>query len=331
MTTEKISFALPEISAEQFRKKMDREAFGGYDRVILTGTGQCYTAALAAIPAFHTLCGKNIRACHTLEVLDEAEKELKGSLLIILAGNEECGQEKECVEYANMNGAFTLAVTTNMVSDAAKSCRKKICVEEMDLQLSDKRAGTYGAFIQILFYLSLEIAQEKGSITKETACGYEQEIRSYIKEMNQWLVRQNADICETAKQWKHLKDFESIGLGDDHISAVFCGSEIMLEHKCLCSCENIEEWCHLNFFIRENEKVGTLIFADAANEGMMRIQEAVYVINRMKRPSVLFTDEAPDRFVSGMKIYQIPAPAYSWMAPAGMFAPGVLFVYYLAA
>lgn len=331
MAAGKVNFALPGVSSELFRREMEKDFLCQYERIILTGAGWCYTAAQAAVPAFRELCKVNVRVCHMLEILSGAEKELKGTLFVILVDPENCMQEVECVEYAKENGAFTLAIMAKAFSDMENISKQTIHVERLILQMPDRRAAVYGGYIQTLFYLALYLAQEKGKVTKEESCSCEKEIQSYIEEMNQWLISRNADIYGAAKEWVQLEDFESIGLGDEHSAAAYCGGEIVLECKCLCSCENIEEWCHLNFFIRENKKIGTLIFADAANEGMMRIQEAVYVIKRMKRPSILFTDAMPDMFVPGMKIYQIPAAAHSWISPAGIFAPGVLFVYYLAA
>lgn len=331
MSEEKACFDLPEVSADVFRKKMGQEDLSRYDRIILAGAGQCFAAALAAIPAFKALYGGDIKGCHTQELLSGPRKDVEGALVIILCGFAELGQEAACARFADENGAYTLAVSTDRDNGAAKICRKNICVSELVSQPLKLRPPIHSAVIQALFYLAMNMGQKKGKISEEQTERYGREIQVYIGRMNQWLIERHQDICISAKEWSTLEDFESIGLGDSYNSALFCANEMMFENKCLCSCENIEEWCHLNFFIREHEKVGTMVFADASNKGMMRIQEAVYVIHRMKRQSVLFTDGDPDAFVSGMKVYRIPAPAQSWISPAGMFAPGALFACYLAA
>lgn len=331
MSEEKICFGLSKVSVDVFRKKMGEEDLNRYGRIILTGAGQCFAAALAAVPAFKALYGGDIRGCHTQEMLSGLPKDVEGALVVILCDSTEAGQETACAGFANENGAYTLAVSVNRDNGAAKVCRKIMCVPELASEPLEQRPAVHSAMIQILFYLAMDMGLKKGNITEKQAERYGNEIRAYIEEVNRWLVEQYEDICINAKKWAALEDFESIGLGEGYISALLCANELMLENKCMCSCENMEEWCHLNFFIREHEKVGTLIFVDASNKGMMRIQEAVYVIHRMKRQSVLFTDGNPDVFVSGMKVYRIPAPAQSWISPAGMFAPGVLFVYCLAA
>ena len=100
-----------------------------------------------------------------------------------------------------------------------------------------------------------------------------------------------------------------------------------------CSHVDSEDWCHINFFLRDPQSVGTVFMVNGAAPDLDRVRESVRSALEIGRPVLVVTDAPADSFDSRAAVCRMPSPpsGYEWMLPLMDFAPGSLLSAYCAA
>ena len=69
-------------------------------------------------------------------------------------------------------------------------------------------------------------------------------------------------MFEIAEKWKDLSSFEFVASGTDMATAWFGSAKVYEASGDVATYENIEDWCHVNYFAQNPEKIGTVVVLD---------------------------------------------------------------------
>ena len=139
-------------------------------------------------------------------------------------------------------------------------------------------------------------------------------------------------MFELAGSWKDLEKFEIVGDESEFFSAQFVEEKFIECASVHASHADSEDWCHINFFLREPEKIGTIFHVNASAPDLDRIAESVRVSVAIGRPTLVVTD-ADCAFAEGAAVCRLPkAPKNApWALLMMDHAPGSLLAAYCAA
>ena len=267
----------------------DAAFFSGADRLVFAGNRQYHDAALSVCPAFESLCGLKASAC-TMEEIRCGTVRLSSKTVVLVLGPS--GQEMPSVP-----------------SDV-RLFHLPLSIREEQL-LPDYFSAVYGLLVLAL-RTAAALGAESGAVDTCRAC-----MDAYADAAALSCGAIQPQLVQAAQLLDGARDFETVGLGPELGTAGFFNRLLISATHHFSNCENAEEWCHLNFFLRKHHDTAVLLFASGVNPGMNRIVEAVTVMRRMERPLVVCTDAPAEIFPMGTQVLHHPSAPEHWMAPLG--------------
>ena len=135
-----------------------------------------------------------------------------------------------------------------------------------------------------------------------------------------------------ADAWKGFDAFDFSGAGNDYAAAWFGHAKTFEACGRYAMCINAEEWLHLNFFMRNVERIGTMVVCSGRNRAIVRVREMVqHASQDMGRPTVVVTDE-PECFSGfGAELVRVPGTAFDQSGVLTNYAPAALLMGYISA
>ena len=107
------------------------------------------------------------------------------------------------------------------------------------------------------------------------------------------MCRQVYDIAE---KWKNMEAYDFVGTGFDYAAAWFGHAKVFEALGKYAMHINSEEWLHMNFFMRNVDKIGTIIVANTTNPAMSRNKELIKFAHNLTRPLMVITDGGKEDF-----------------------------------
>ena len=98
-----------------------------------------------------------------------------------------------------------------------------------------------------------------------------------------------------------------------------------------CTHADSEDWCHINYFMRDPQHIGTIFIL---NSQAADFDRAVYTVGSslaIGRPTLIVTDADASVFPEEAVVCAIPPASETWLAPIVDFAPGAMLGAYVAA
>ena len=92
---------------------------------------------------------------------------------------------------------------------------------------------------------------------------------------------------------------------------------------------NSEEWLHMNFFMRNVDKIGTIIVANTTNPAMSRNKELIKFAHDLTRPLIVITDGSKEDFGTDTTYIKVPKSKYAINMPLTQYAPICLLAGYI--
>ena len=87
-----------------------------------------------------------------------------------------------------------------------------------------------------------------------------------------------------------MEAYDFIGTGFDYAAAWFGHAKVFEALGKYAMHINSEEWLHMNFFMRNVDKIGTVIVANTTNPAMSRNRELIRFAHELTRPLMVITD-----------------------------------------
>ena len=131
------------------------------------------------------------------------------------------------------------------------------------------------------------------------------------------MCRQVYDIAE---KWKNMEAYDFVGTGFDYAAAWFGHAKVFEALGKYAMHINSEEWLHMNFFMRNVDKIGTIIVANTTNPAMSRNKELIKFAHNLTRPLMVITDGGKEDFGVDTNYVKVPKTKYAINMPLTQFA-----------
>lgn len=333
--------SLPELLLQQYedlepktRKVLTTPEIFSVQRIVLVGCGDSYAAALATKHAFEMLTDIPTEAVTAIELARlYSTKQLgfapNNPLVIGISNSGEVARLAEALQRASALGAFTLAVTGNENSAVAKSAERILRLEIPPFAPS-VGVRSYQTSVLALLLLAIRIGEVRGKYTMDKAMEMRLEIPNQANILKNMFSEMDERIGSIAKKWVEFSVFDFAGAGFDYAAAWYGHAKVMEALGLPATQINSEEWLHLNFFMRDVEKIGTVLIANTTNPSHSRNLELVRHMAQMGRPVLVVTNGGYEDFaVENITYVKVPACIHPILMPLTQFVPLALLAAHL--
>ncbi|WP_373214475.1 SIS domain-containing protein [Ruminococcus sp. 5_1_39BFAA] len=334
--------SLPELIKQQYedlepktRTVLSFQEIFNIQRIVLTGCGDSYAAAMATKHAFEMLTAIPTEVVPAIELSRfYCEKHMgidcRNPLVISVSNSGTGARVAEAVQRARKHGCYVLGVTGNMESPLAQNSDK---VLKLEIPSFEDAPGTrsYLVSVMALLLLAVRFGEVRGKYTMDQAMDYRYDIENQGKLLEKLLPEMKMSCEKVAEEWKDFPCYDFVGAGFDYATAWFGQAKILEATGKFAMHINSEEWFHLNFFARDARHMGTVLVANTTNPAMSRNREMLKYANELHRPMVVITDGSEEDFGGEKAEYiKVPAPKYPISMPLTHFAPVCLIASYIS-
>lgn len=323
------------------KESIPEEVLKTIRKVVVTGCGDSYLAAIAGIPAFKKYSGAFASSFTALRCIDSARfmeyqtGQEDTELVIGISASGGPARVVEALRRAKEKGCRTLIITNNPESPAAKEAEFSLIVHTPPFAEPGPGLRSYYASILGLFALAAAMGEAKGICPKGQVEALCETVELFTKEYGSCLERMDDEMFELAGLWKTHESVETIGDYTDFAAACFIGAKYVEAAGMMAAAADSENWCHVNYFKRIPEKISTIFVAGKEENNHSRVLESMDQALGIGRPVLLITDT--DRNGCGARmeahVCQVPAApeGYQFLTALLQYIPGTLLAAYIAA
>lgn len=310
----------------------DEEVFG-IRRIIITGCGDSFAAGKAGKYVFEELAGIPTELVHSLDLSRFTSSAMldmqKSSTLVIAISNSgKVTRVAEALERVGMYSVLTLAITGNPESILAKSARK--CVK-LNIPSFESANGVRSYLVSILalYSLAIRFGEIKCRYPMTVAEAYRSEIISYADNVESVLDKLDSQMFEIASNNTDKRMFDFVSSGPSASTAWFSHAKIIEAVGDYASYSGVEDWFHLNCFLRNISEIFTMIIVQKGGRERSRVQELIGAMNAMKRNLWVVTESDDYELPQGVGEIRLPEAPQWWMSPLFNQVPISLLAGYL--
>lgn len=334
--------SLPQLMRDQYadlepktRTVLSTPEIFNIQRIVLTGCGDSYAALMAVKPAFEKYAKIRTEVVTAIDLARDYDKKNLGyapqsPLVIAVSNSGQVARMGEAIQRVSKHGAFTLAVTGHEESVLGQSAER---ILKLDIPKFESAPGTrsYMVCVMALYLLAIRIGEVRGRYTMDVASARRKELKALADSLEQALPAMDDTAFEVACQWKDMKAFDFAGSGFEYAAAWFAKAKIYEAIGGYAMSINTEEWLHLNFFMKDPDQIGTMIFAASDNKADSRTSETINYAAQLGRPLSVVTDTERTDIPEGVKVFMIPKAQNMLAEAVYQFAPICLISGYLMA
>ena len=317
---------------------MDEAVYKKLKRVIITGCGDSYSAAGAMLPAFKLHSGiKMAWASDPMEFCRYyGKKEVTGgfsgdeALVIAVSASGGSARIVEILTKANEMGVGAMLISNNPESKGAEAARYIFHVQTPPGCNSPGLRSYFASMIAITA-LGAYIGVRQGHITEQRFDEIKAGTIAYTKACLACYDRIDEQMFALGMTWKNYEKFEMVGDDAEGYSAQFVEEKFMECAGVHATHADSEDWCHINFFLRDPDTIGTVFLTQSQDPSFDRMKYSIRSCVAIGRPTLVVTDAEASEFPEGTVVCPIPAAPEGWMAPLVDFIPGSLLGSYVAA
>ncbi|MGI5888579.1 MAG: SIS domain-containing protein [Oscillospiraceae bacterium] len=298
----------------------EKELFDA-QKIIMTGAGDSYCAGVACAPVFETLCHMEVRAMRAIEVSRLVNSKEFGfspntPLVIGVSVSGAVSRVREAMERASFHGANTIAVTGNPDSPVGKAARHRLLVQIPDIGIAYWPGSiNYSVSMLALMKLAIRMGRAKNTISQNEAADMDKELADYIKRFQEYLPTIEEKAFNMALKFKDMRCLDFIGDYGDYATAFFGSAKVLEAYGGYTTYDDSEDWCHINYFLRDPETIGRVVIANPETPSFNRILETMNAIKQLESPTMVVSNADASQFPEGFDVFTTPAPKYPWMTP----------------
>ena len=317
---------------------LSEDLYKNLKRVIITGCGDSYSAAGAMLSAFKLHSG--IKASAVPDPMEFCRFYTKEEVccgftedqVLVIAVSASGGSERivEIMEKANKLGVNSMLITNNPESAGAKAAKTVFHVETPAGCNSPGLRSYFASMVAIVAF-GAYVGLKQGLISDERFDSIKKMIVDYVKICMKDYEKIDDQVFELAQTWKGLKKFEVIGDDVEGFSGQFVEEKFIECAGVYAAHADSEDWCHINFWLRDPHTIGTIIMVPEMAPNFDRMVTTITSAVGVGRPVMIVSDADADQFPEGACICRMPKPEELWMAPLMDFYPGSLMAGYVAA
>lgn len=310
-------------------------------KIIITGCGDSYVAAKAAIPAFKKFGGQfgndfvYDRAINVARYMNFDLRYSDSTLVVAVSCSGGPARIKEVLERAKHYGCHTLAVTNNPESPAVKTAEYSLIVGTPHFPDANPGLRNYYASLVGLYLLAAKFGEVNGISSENSFSDLVKAISDYSEAYAPVLEGIANQMFELAKDWKEYKSYDFIGDDIEYCSAFFSAAKMVEVVGSITNVDDAENWCHVSYFQKKPDCIGTMVVADKLSNDRSRIGETVKQAAGIGRPIVLIANGTKEDFgiTADIEVCTVPeAPeGFEFLLPMMNYLPGAMLAGYISA
>lgn len=304
---------------QQVEEKLSMKELFDLQSIIISGCGDSWMAAIAVKDAFEKLTKVETRAMRAIDFSRHLSSKKLGfspntPLVILISYSGAATRMIECAKRARKYGANTVAITVNLESQLAQECAN--VVSPILPKDGEFYPGclTYSAAILALFQIALRIGRVRGVLGSAFFFKTQKDLKAYCISYNSVLDNLCQKALVMAYRWKDLYAYEFIGDGSDKATACFGAAKVVETFGGYTSCQDSEEWCHVDCFFNNPRSIGRVVIVNAKSPSFSRLCETVKQIARVESPILVITDSQTD-YGECIEVINVPQAPQIWMSP----------------
>lgn len=335
--------SLPELLRQQYgdlalktRIVLTNSEIASIQKIILTGCGDSHAAAIAMRYIFEELTGIPTEVVPAIELSQFYSKKRIGfapnnPLVIAISNSGSVARIGEAAKFVVKHGGFVLGITGNEGSLLGKSSSR---ILKLNIPPFESAPGVRSYLVSLLSLLLLAIrfGEVRGCYTMDQAQAYREDIVLQSKMLERVLPQIDEQMMSLVVRWKEMEAFDFVGAGMDYATAFYGQAKIFEAVGKYAMCVNTEEWLHLNFFMKNVDKIATIVVCSKDSAAKARTQELLkYAVENMGRPTLLLTDVGADFSAGVVDVIEMPTTQYSITSSLTRFVPLALLAGYCGA
>ena len=308
----------------------------GIDTIVITGCGDSYAASLAFQPTVERSTGCRVLAPRAVEftrfVTSADLIDPKKTLVIGISTGGSTARVVEVLKKANEIGAISLVITNGPDSICAGTAKHTLVLGTPEFPNDFPGLRSYvGSLVGILAVTAL-IGKEKGVLPKTAIADWSKAIAAYIESYRHIMDKIDDQIFALSSKYSPCETYDFLGDGVEYASAFFGGAKFLECGGILCSWDDTEDWCHVGYFLKNPETVGTVFSVDKHAPDWSRVLETVGSAHKIGRPVLVVSNADKSAFPEGVDVCTLPdaAPGYEFLLPLMDHIPATLLAGYVA-
>jgi fructoselysine-6-P-deglycase FrlB-like protein len=326
------TMSLPDLIKQQYadlepkvRAALTTPEIFSVQRIVLTGCGDSYAAALATRHAFEMLTGIPTEAVAAIELsrlyhAGQLGFAPRNPLVVAVSNSGAVARIAEAVQRVNGRGAFTLGVTSDPESPLGKNAQRLL---KLDIPAFESSPGvrTYLVSVLSLLLLAIRMGEVRGNYTMDVAMAIRRDVSDQAERLGEALPEMDRHMLALARRWKDFRAFDFVGAGFDYAAAWYGHAKILEATGRFAAHVNTEDWMHLNAFMRDVDAIGTILVANTTNPCRSRNREVASGMAKLGRPMLIVTDGGKADFGIDCDYVRVPRTKYPITMPLTQFAP----------
>lgn len=331
--------SVPELIREQIwkleaqtRKVLTTPEVFAVRQIIVTGCGDSYISAMTAETVFAELAGIPTRALNAMQASRYHAPSLRlnypnNPLVLAVSNSGEVARVVEAVKHYTQQGALTLAITGNPESRLAEQASRSVHLTIPPF-VSAPGVRSHIVSLLTLYLLAIRMGEVRGQYTADEAMKLRQELEKLAQTIEGTIRATDRILYSLAENWRACPNIEILGSGPDRGTAAYGAAKLLEATGIHAIHQDIEEWVHLQYFVRDAQHTATIIVCPEGSPAFSRVLEIQPLLQRLERPYVVFTSEScAHRFDHAVAV---PLNQQSLFAPLVYSMPLALFAAYLS-
>ena len=294
-------------------------------KIIITGCGDSWLCGIATKPTFESVAKMDVEVLRNVEFSRYFPSKALGyspntPLVVVISISGQVSRAIEALRRANHYGANTIAITNDPQSPVGKEAKHVI---PLDMPQGEYGPGlnSYIASMSALNALALRIARAKNTICTREEADMKKAILDYADAWAAIIDDVDNRAFELAKTWKDLRCVDFVGDYADYATAFFGSAKVIECYGGYTTYDDSEDWCHINYFLREPQSIGRVFILNSDTPSFGRIKETLAAVEQLGSPCIVVTDAPASEFPASFTVFTTPKAKYFWLSPLMQHLP----------
>ena len=338
--------SLPGLVDEQLKRCFDKERLQNllsvpeiFDirKIYISGAGDSIAAAGAMADVLLNCTG--VFHCEVMEPMEFSRftpaanigiGEPNSPLVIAISAGGGTARISEILDKANALGALSMVLTNKQGSRATEHAKKTFFLDTPAMENDFPGLRSYFASMIGLISLACRMGRVKNILPPTAPEAFRRAISEYVHSFGPVMEKIDTQMFELAKKWKDFERFNFIGSGAELYSALFSLEKFYECTGVVSNYDDAEDWCHIDYYLKTPENIGTVVYADKNAPDFSRTKETICAACGIHRPTLVITNAHEGEFPKEASICRIPeAPkGFEWLMPLMDYAPAALLAGY---
>ncbi|MCR4854682.1 MAG: hypothetical protein K5908_00805 [Erysipelotrichaceae bacterium] len=301
--------------------------------VFITGCGDSYCAAIAAKPVFENadtstktgmVPGTPTKAFRNIDFSRYHNTyagwnplTLEGNMLCVVSISGAPARVNEAALRINEHQGTSVAFTANREGKLANNCRYVVPMRVPDYELAPNVTSYYSSVFSLMMF-GFYMSKAKGQLSEEQAKMCRENLLEYVRSYDEKVMdRLSEQAFELARKWEEdgVDNMDFVGDGADYATAFFGSAKMVESFGGLTTNDDSEDWCHINYFIKDSDHIGMFIIANEDSPAFSRELETIRLACAIRKHVAVITDSEQDIFPENAVVIRIPKAKSVWMHP----------------